>query len=76
MLSFAIDRQSGSETIKIACDAKGMSVLLKALATLIGARASHVHLLAPSCGGVELDETTPWGHGAVSEVIIDYVEGD
>jgi hypothetical protein len=76
MLSFEIERGAGGETINITCDAEGMSILLKALATLVGQRASHLHLCGPSSGGSELNETTPWGKVAVSEVMIDYAEGD
>jgi hypothetical protein len=78
MLSFEIDKtlRPGNEIIRIDCDAMGMSVLLKALATLIGARASHEHLLDPRAGGSDLNDMTPFGNAAVSEVIINYQEGD
>jgi hypothetical protein len=76
MLSFQIDNalRNGNEIVRINCDAEGMSVLLKALAAIVGERASHVHLRGPRAGGSELNETTPFGKRAVSEVIIDYVE--
>jgi hypothetical protein len=57
-------------------DAKGMATLMGALAKLVGERASHVHLRGPSNGGQQLSEKTPWGEAAVTEVIIDYAEGD
>ena len=72
MLSFQIIN-SGT-AIQIHYDAEGMSVLLKALAKLIGEHASHCHLRAPSYGGSALSDTTPWGKPAVDEVIIDYAE--
>jgi hypothetical protein len=74
MLSFQINKRAHGEVIQIACDAPGMSVLLKALATLIGETASHVHLRGPKASGSDLNETSPWGNTAVSEVIIDYAQ--
>jgi hypothetical protein len=50
------------------------SVLLKALATLIGARSSHVHLRSPKAGASDLNDVTPFGSAAISEVIINYLE--
>jgi len=78
MLSFQVIEYSHSPAkgIKIYCDAEGMSVLLGALAHLVGERAAHLHLRAPSAGGNDLEENTPSGSAAVSEVIIDYAEGD
>ena len=70
MLSFQI---KDAETINIICDAEGMSVLLAALAKLIGERASHVHLRGGN-GNADLDLKTPFGEDAVSEVVIDYAE--
>ena len=72
MLSFEIIN-SGT-AIQIHCDAEGMSVLFGALAKLVGEHASHCHLWAPSHGGSQLSDTTPWGKPAVNEVIIDYAE--
>ncbi len=72
MLSFQVIK-SGS-AVQIECDAEGMSVLLGALAELVGAHASHCHLFAPSHGGSALSDTTSHGEKAVNEVIIDYAE--
>jgi len=74
MLSFQID-DSGRK-INVACDAKGMAILLGALAKLVGERASHVHLWTAAATGGVLSEKTPWGDEAVPEVIINYQEGD
>ena len=72
MLSFQII-ESG-KAIQIDRDAEGISLLLGALARLVGEQASHCHLRTPSCGGSELTETTPWGEPALNEVIISYTE--
>jgi hypothetical protein len=72
MLSFRI---VDSATIEIDCDAQGMATLMGALAKLVGARASHLHLCAPP-RGKDLGAETPYGQPAVSEVIISYAEGD
>jgi hypothetical protein len=74
VLSFRIE-ESG-KTIEIDCDAQGMAKLMGALAKLVGERASHVHLRAPSNGGKELSQETPYGDPAIGEVIISYAEGD
>jgi hypothetical protein len=74
MLSFQIS--NSGRTINVDCDAKGMAVLLGALARLVGDRASHVHLWTAAASGGQLSEKTPWGDDAVSEVIINYQEGD
>ncbi len=73
MLSFQID---ASGKINIDCDAKGMAILLGALAKLVGERASHVHLWTAAATGGVLNEKTPFGDEAVREVIINYQEGD
>jgi hypothetical protein len=74
MLSFQIS-DSGRK-INVDCDAKGMAILLGALTKLVGERASHVHLWTTGVTGGVLSEKTPWGEEAVSEVIINYQEGD
>jgi hypothetical protein len=74
MLSFQVD-DSGRK-INVDCDAKGMSILLGALAQLVGERASHIHLWTAAASGGVLNEKTPWGDEAVPEVIINYQEGD
>jgi hypothetical protein len=56
MLSFSIVNKG--KAIQIDCDQQGIAVLLTALATLIGQRASHRHLLTPSNGGHELSEVS------------------
>ncbi|HXC30511.1 MAG TPA: hypothetical protein VNV38_21335 [Stellaceae bacterium] len=75
MLSFSIDETLKS-VIEIHCDAEGIGLLISALGDLVAARASHVHLRTPSCGGRELSDETPSGKAAFHEVIIDYAEGD
>ena len=72
MLSFRL-AESGN-AVEIDCDAEGMSVLLRTCAELIGDHASHRHLRAPSGGGTELSDTTPFGEKALGEVIISYAE--
>jgi hypothetical protein len=67
MISFQVKR-SGVE-IAIDVDDEGIQVLIDALSSIRGS-GSHIHLRAPSAGGSELSETTPWGHAAVGEVII------
>ena len=74
MLSFHIS--DAGHKVNIICDAQGMATLLGTLAKLVGERASHAHLWAASATGGHLNEKTPWGDEAVSEVIIDYQEGD
>jgi hypothetical protein len=74
MLSFQII--NSGRTINVDCDAKGMAILLKALAQLVGDRASHVHLWTAAASGGQLSDKTPWGEDAVPEVIINYQEGD
>jgi hypothetical protein len=74
MLSFQIT-DSGRK-INVDCDAKGMAILLGALAKLVGERASHLHLWTSAASGGVLSEKTPWGEDAVREVIINYAEGD
>jgi hypothetical protein len=74
MLSFQIT-DSGRK-INVYCDAKGMAILLGALAKLVGERASHLHLWTAAAPGGVLSEKTPWGDDAVPEVIINYAEGD
>jgi hypothetical protein len=59
------------KTIQIYCDQKGMSSLLEKLAHLVR-DAGHTHMRGPSAGGIDLDETTPFGETAVREVVIDY----
>jgi hypothetical protein len=74
MLSFHVESQFNS--LQVDLDAKGMAVLMGALAKLVGERASHVHLCAPGAGGTDLDATTSSGDKAFLEVIINYYEGD
>lgn len=67
MVSFAICR-SGSE-IQIILDDAGIRFLIDKLTSLIGS-GSHLHLRAPSEGGTDLQDVTPWNDPAVGEVII------
>jgi hypothetical protein len=77
MLSFKTVKSPNGKynEIQIACDRKGMAILIGTLAELVGEAASHRHLRSPAAGGTELDPTTPWGEEAdVCEVIITYDE--
>jgi hypothetical protein len=67
MLSFQIT--NAGRTIQIDCDDAGISTLIDILAKL---RGSHVHLLAPSCGGNDLSDKTPFGEEAIGEVIVSH----
>jgi hypothetical protein len=69
VLSFQIS--NSGRTIVIDCDDAGISNLINFLNKLRGS-GSHVHLWGPSAGGKDLDETTPYGEAAVSEVIISH----
>jgi hypothetical protein len=71
VLSFQLTESE--QAIQIDCDEKGMKILLDALARARAAGA-HVHLCAPSIGGHELNQTTPFGERAIGEVIISYVQ--
>ena len=66
MLSFQVTNGS---TVQIFCDDEGMATLIGAL-DKIRPTGGHVHLCAPSCGGKELSDQTPWGDDAVAEVIV------
>ena len=66
MLNFEIT-ESG-KTIEIHVDREGLSILQRALISLM--TMGHVHLRSPQGGGTELNELTPWGTPAVHEVII------
>jgi hypothetical protein len=74
MLAFHVAREG--DAIEIDCDAPGVAVLLRTLADLIAAHASHQHLRGLGAGGRDLDEEDSAGRKAVSEVIINYAEGD
>jgi hypothetical protein len=67
MLSFQIT--NGNRTVQIDCDDAGISRLIEVLVKLRGS-GSHVHLLAPSCGGDDLSDNTPFGEHAIGEVIV------
>jgi hypothetical protein len=68
MLSFEIVQSGTTQAIQVDCDDAGLATLLDALKRV--PRQGHVHLRAPSAGGNELSETTPWGKPAICEVII------
>lgn len=59
--------------VMIAIDADGASQLIDLLKQL-EKRGGHIHLFAPSNGGHELEERTPWGREAIGEVVIDLIE--
>ena len=66
MLSFELVRDG--KAIQIDCDSEGLATLVQALERV--RQTGHLHLLAPSAGGRELSDETPWGHKAIGEVII------
>jgi hypothetical protein len=66
MLSFEV-RDSG-QTIQIACDSQGLDILIGALERVRS--SGHLHLRAPSCGGHDLSDMTPFGKPAVGDVSI------
>lgn len=70
MLSFSVSNL-GHE-IQIHCDEGGAKILIDALSK-IRPTGGHVHLRTPANGGHALDEKTPFGEGAVGEVIITWV---
>ena len=73
MLTFHVAREG--QTVEIVCDARGVAVLLNALAGVMAEGASHRHLFGPAAGGGrDLDVADPWGEKSVSEVIITYAE--
>ena len=67
MLSFSL--ANDGRAIAINADDAGIDLLVAAL-TRLRDSGRHAHLRAPSCGGNELDEKTPFGDPAVPEVII------
>lgn len=67
MLSFRI---ASDKTVHIAADDEGVAMPMRSFEK-IRLTGGHVHLRAPSCGGVELSDQTPWGEDdAVPEVMI------
>ena len=71
MLSLNYDPKR--KAVWMVCDAKG---LLASLSYLIGERASHIHLRSPQSGGKDLDCVEAETGIAVTELVIDYAEGD
>jgi len=67
MLHFAI-KESG-RSIQICCDSEGYATLVSAIEE-IRATGNHIHLFAPSRGGRDLSDESPWGEAGASEVII------
>jgi hypothetical protein len=67
MISFSLTNKE--QTIQIDVDDAGISILIDALNSLRGS-GSHTHLWAPSCGGKDLSDKTPFGGEAFAEVII------
>jgi hypothetical protein len=55
--------------LQVYCDDAGIALLQSILGKLVGS-GSHVHLKAPSCGGHELSDETPWGEATIGEVVI------
>jgi hypothetical protein len=73
MLTFHVG--DGHDSVEIVCDARGVAVLLSALAKVMAEGASHTHLFGPMAGeGHDLDPVDPWGEKSVREVIITYAE--
>ena len=67
MLSFQIVRNA--QAVQISCDDDGIDRLIATLRSLRGS-GSHTPLWAPSRGGTELDDKSPFGERAIPEVII------
>ena len=74
MLSFELTEDG--KAIQIHCDSQGIGILLEKLSEQVRERGGHTHLRGPSAGGKDLNEISPFGVKAFSEVIIDYTEGD
>jgi hypothetical protein len=73
MLAFHMAKNR--DAIEIVCDARGVAVLLAALAELMAEGSSHKHLWGPAAGGGrDLDAVDPWGEKSGSEVVITYDE--
>jgi hypothetical protein len=66
MLSFEVT--NGGRTIQIDCDSEGLATLIEALEKVRS--TGHLHLRAPSIGGHDLSDTTPFGKPAVGDVSI------
>ena len=69
MLSFSI--KDDGRSIQIYCDKEGVLALIAALEE-VRAEESHTHLFAPSRGGQDLSDKSPFGEAAVSEVVISF----
>lgn len=74
MLSFSLTKD---RALQVDCDAEGLKALSDALER--ARKSGHTHLRAPSAGGKQLSDATPFGQQAIGEVIItidgDHVEG-
>jgi hypothetical protein len=71
MLSFQIRPWFDAQAIQIELDDAGIELLTEALNSLRGS-GDHLHLKAPSAGGRELSDETPFGTTAIGEVIISH----
>ncbi|MBI3513300.1 MAG: hypothetical protein HY060_04445 [Proteobacteria bacterium] len=73
MLTFRM--AENRDAVEIVCDARGVAVLLAAIAKVMSEGSSHKHLFGPAAGGGrDLDAADPWGQKSVSEVVIVYDE--
>jgi hypothetical protein len=70
MLAFKVE--GSCRRIQVSCDEAGLDLLLSALSKL-KTEGGHLHLRGASSGGAALDEKTPWGEGAVEEVVFNWV---
>ncbi len=68
MLSFQVRPWFKGQGVQIDCDDAGLQRLIEALQEV--QRAGHLHLRAPSSGGAELSDVTPFGQPAIGNVII------
>jgi hypothetical protein len=66
--------KQGGDEVEVVCDARGIAVLLGALAQLMAARSDTHHLRSPQRGGRDLDVSDPHGRKSVSELRIIYDE--
>lgn len=68
MLSFQI--ADAGKVIQVFCDDDGLDLLISKLVNMKDKNLGHIHLRTPSAGGDVLNDKTPWGDDAVTEVII------
>jgi hypothetical protein len=67
MLSFQYVEKYNA--VQVYCDEEGLQTLIAALDD-VRSSGGHLHLRAPSGGGHDLSDETPFGEKAVGELII------